>query len=351
MATAYDVAAEAGVSVGTVSRYLTGNGYVSAAARERIAAAISTLGYIQNRAAASLTTKKTGLLGFVVSQLKNPFTAEVASALGRAARARGYGVVLADSDGDPAQAIDAVERLRSHDVDGLVVTPPESPQYNEVLVALAQHLPVVGIGLRTEPAVTDMVTVDTRSGTEQAINHLIELGHTRIAYIGSSTMASGRYQGYLATLQAHDIALDPELVLLGSLDREAGYAATMTLLAHDRPPTAVFAANDAVALGVVQAAHRLGVPVPERLSVIGCDNLDLAAHAIPPLTTVAQPMSQLGELALELLWQRLGDQPSSEPPRTVTLPSELVIRESCAPPSSPTTPPSERTDHGQRSAS
>ncbi|MCA0252854.1 MAG: LacI family transcriptional regulator [Actinobacteria bacterium] len=355
MPTAYDVAAKAGVSVGTVSRYLTGNGYVSAAARERIAAAISELGYIQNRAAASLTTKRTGLLGFVVSQLKNPFTAEVASALGQAARARGYGVVLADSGGDPNQAIDAVELLRSHEVEGLVVTPPESPEYNAALVAAARTMPVVGIGLHTTPSVTDLVTVDTRSGAQQAVTYLIELGHTRIAYIGSSTMASGRYQAYRTTLEAHGLPCDPELIVLGSLDREAGHQATTRLFAQDRPPTAVFAANDAVALGVVQAAHSLGIAVPTQLSVIGCDNVDLAAHAIPPLTTVAQPMALLGQTALELLWQRLGPDPAGHSPRTVTLSCELVIRESCAPPASPgrpsVQPPSERTHHGQHAES
>lgn len=332
MVTAYDVAATAGVSIGTVSRYLTGNGYVSEKARERIAAAIASLGYIQNRAAASLTTKKTGLLGFVVSQLRNPFTAEVASALGAAARAHGYGVVLADSSGDPTQSIEAVELLRGHDVDGLVVTPPESPAYNKVLVAAARSIPVVGIGLRTTPMVTDLVTVDTRTGARQAVRYLIELGHRRIAYLGSETMASGRYQTYRETLAEAGIELDPALVELGRLDREAGFLAVQRLMTLSSPPTAVFAANDAVALGAIQAAHRLGVPVPGRLSVIGYDDVDLAAHAIPPLTTVAQHMSGLGEAAVTLLLNRLTGQAPSDEPQQIVLDSKLIVRESCAAP-------------------
>lgn len=332
MVTAYDVAAQAGVSIGTVSRFLTGHGYVSEAARQRIAAAVSELGYIQNRAAASLTTKKTGLLGFVVSQLHNPFTAEVASALGDAARAHGYGVVLADSNGDAALAIDAVSLLRSHDIDGLVVTPPESPEYNAALVAAARSIPVVGIGLRTTPMVTDLVSGDTRTGARLAMSHLLELGHRRIAYIGSATMASGRYEAYRASLAAIGIDADPALVELGSLDRESGYAAVQRFMTLGTPPTAVFAANDAVALGALQAAYHLGISVPEGLSVIGYDDVDMAAHAIPPLTTVAQNMSGLGEAAVQLLLNRLTGAVSSGEPQQVVLESTLVVRESCAPP-------------------
>jgi len=332
MSTVYDVAARAGLSVGTVSRYLTGNGYVSAAARERIAAAITEIGYIQDRAAASLTTKKTGLLGFVVSQLRNPYTVEVASAMGDAARVHGYGVVLADSCGDPALAISAVELLRGHKVDGLIVTPPESPAYNDTLIAAAREIPVVGIGLRTTPMVTDLATVDTRLGARQAVQYLIGLGHRRIAYFGSDSMALGRLAAYREILAEHGITADPALTQLGGVDRPAGYAAAQRVLALADPPTAIFAANDTVAFGAIQAAASLGIRVPDDLSVIGFDDIDLASFAIPPLTTVAQRMSQLGEAAITLLMNRLNGVAPDGEPQEVVLDSHLVIRDSCAPP-------------------
>lgn len=335
MVTAYDVAALAGVSIGTVSRYLTGNGYVGEGARQRIAAAVAELGYIQNRAAASLTTKKTGLIGFVVSQLRNPFTAEVASALGQEARKHGYGVVLADSNGDPALAVEAVELLRGHDVDGLVMTPPESPELNRALVAAARSIPIVGIGLRTDPMVTDLVTVDTVTGAHQAMSYLLDLGHRRIGYIGSSTMASGRYQAYRDALVGRGIPFDPALVEVGGLDRAEGQAAIQRLMALADRPTAVFAANDAVALGVIQGAHSLGIAVPEQLSVVGYDDVDLAGHSIPPLTTVAQHMTALGEAAIRLLLERLAGQAPTGEAQQVVLDSELIIRDSCAPPAKP----------------
>ena len=335
MVTAYDVAKRAGVSMGTVSRYLTGNGYVGEATRAKISAAITDLGYIPNRAAASLTTKNTGLLGFVVSDLRNPFTAEIASSLSQHAREHGYGLVLSDAMNDPAISIEAIERMRAHGVDGMIVTPPESVELNTVLVATVQWIPIVGIGLRTDPQVSDLVTSDTRQGARTAVDHLVALGHRRIAYVGSPSMASGRYMGYLDALAAGGIEADPQLVVVGELNRAAGFAALIRLSGLADPPTAVFTANDAVALGVIQAAHERHLAVPEQLSVVGYDDVDLAAHSVPPLTTVAQPMAEMGKAAVELLVERLHGTSPERAPRQVVLPARLVVRGSTARPSHP----------------
>ena len=334
MVTAYDVAARAGVSVGTVSRFLTGNGYVGEATRSKIAESIRDLGYIPSRAAASLTTKNTGLLGFVVADLRNPFTAEIASSLSHHAREHGYGLVLADSMNDAANSLRSLQLMRAHGVEGLIVTPPESPELNESLVATARVLPVVGIGLRTSPQVTDLVTSDTRSGAAEAVQHLLNLGHRRIAYVGSAVMASGRYQGYVESLEAAGIALDSELVVVGRLDRAAGFAALTRLLEVRDRPTAVVCANDAVALGVLQAAHELHLDAPGQLSVVGYDDVDLAAHSIPPLTTVAQPMADMGQAAVDLLMKRLRGNERDRAPQEVMLTGALVVRGSTAIPNS-----------------
>lgn len=330
MATVYDVAARAGVSVGTVSRYLTGNGYVGEASRARIAAAIAELGYVPNRAAASLTTKATGLLGFVASDLRNPFTAEIASALGQAARTGGYGLVLAESLADPKLSVEAIELMRAHGIDGLIVTPPESPEVNEAILAAASLIPVVGIGLRTDPAAIDVVTSDTVQGARSAVGHLLGLGHRRIAYAGAQSMASGRYRGYCQCLAEAGIGQDDNLVFTGTLDRQSGRVALDAMLSLPEPPSAVFAANDAVALGVLQEAYARGLAVPQHLSVVGYDDVDLAQHSVPPLTTIAQPMSAMGQQAIGLLLSRLKDDPQA-PPREVVLPGHLVVRESTMP--------------------
>lgn len=334
MVTAYDVAARANVSIGTVSRFLTGNGYVGEASRKKIAAAVAELGYVHNRAAAGLKTKKTGLLGFIVSDLTNPFTAEVAAAISGYARAQTYGVVISDSMGDPSMGAAAIDLLRGHGVDGIIITPPESDELNAAILASVRRLPIVGIGLRTTPMSTDLVTVDTYAGAYAAVEHLALLGHRDIAFIGSNTMASGRYRGYRDALAAHGIDVRPSLVQAGALNRELGFNTAMTLLEHDPPPTAIFAVNDATASGVVQAAHRRGLSVPQELSVIGYDDVDLAAHSTPPLTTVAQPIRQIGEEAARLMFERLSGEETGDP-REVTLPASLIVRQSCTRPPDP----------------
>jgi LacI family transcriptional regulator len=241
-------------------------------------------------------------------------------------------MVLADSRGDPDRAVEAVELLRGHGVDGIISTPPESDELNELLVSLrARGLPIVGIGLRTDPPVIDVATVDTRSGTSEAIRHLLDLGHQRIAMIGSRTMARGRRDAYRATLRSAKLPVRPELQRFGPLHRDTGVTATRELLALDDPPTAIFAANDSVALGVLQEAARQHISVPRQLSVIGFDDGDLAEHASPPLTTVAQPKAELGRRAVDLLVARAAATASS-PPIQIDLRCELVIRASTARP-------------------
>jgi DNA-binding LacI/PurR family transcriptional regulator len=331
-ATVYDVAAAAGLSVATVSRFLAGSGYVGQASRTKIADAIAVLGYVPNRAAASLKSRRSGLLGFVVSDLQNPFVAELAASIGAQARSHGYGMVLSDSQGNPEHSVEAVELLRGHGVDGMIVTPPESPALNDLLLSMyALRIPLVGIGLHTSPRRIDVATVDTRAGATAAVRHLIELGHRRIAMIGSRTLALGRRDAYKLALRTAKLLAPRELLRYGSLDRAGGVRGAQALLALDDPPTAIFAANDAVALGVLQEAGRQGVQVPAELSLIGFDDGDLAAHATPPLTTVAQPKTELGRRAVELLVARAGSTGAADPVE-VTLACELVIRSSTAPP-------------------
>ena len=176
----------------------------------------------------------------------------------------------------------------------------------------------------------DRVTSDTQIGAKEATDHLLEFGHRRVAYFGSATLASGRHRGYSQALQQAGIEIDPALVFYHGLNREAGVAALDEALDLEDPPTAVLAANDIVALGALQRAYERDIKVPQDLSVVGFDDVPLAQHSVPPLTTVAQPMADMGRAAIDLLAARLSTEKTTEP-QIVEFKSELVMRASAGP--------------------
>ncbi|MCC6612277.1 MAG: LacI family DNA-binding transcriptional regulator [Anaerolineae bacterium] len=330
MATIYDVAEKAGVSVGTVSRYLNGSGYVGRKSADRIAAAIEELGYSPNRNARSLTTKRSGMIGFVVSDLANPFTAEIARGVQDTADEFGYCALIYNTDGNAHRELRALNTLREHQVDGIIITPPEIPEGNAFLAELiAQGIPVVLLGRDMEPLVTDFVSTDTYLGAVIAVDHLLELGHNRIACICARNAAFSRRRGYMDALTQAGLDVDERLIVETELTRQGGVDAMTQLLKLEDPPSAVFAVNDVTALGAMHHAIRRGVSIPGDISFVGFDDIVLAEYAQPALTSVAQPKLQLGRTAFELLHTRLETSDPIEP-RRVILPCELVRRESTA---------------------
>lgn len=335
MATMHDVAKRAGVSIGTVSRYVNDSGYVGADTRERIRAAIAAVGYVPNGAARSLATKRTGLIGFVVSDLVNPFSAELAHGIAERAAHHGYCMVSGVSDNSEDRAIQTLRTLREHRVDGMIVTPPETPRIRRELEELCHAgTPLVLVGMRLPGRIADRVTTATYSGARQAVNHLIGLGHRRIGLVTGSRrrkIAMGRFRGYRDALSAAGIAINDALVAEVSLDRAGGADALAMLLARGAAPTAMFAVNDAAALGVMQEAARRRIRVPRALSVVGFDDVDIAAHSVPSLTTVRQPKREMGAIAVDLLLARIrGTAPSQAIQRRLAC--DLVVRSSTAPP-------------------
>jgi LacI family transcriptional regulator len=335
VATIYDVAKRAGLSVGTVSRYLNGSTHVSERSRERVRAAIQELGFVPSNAARTLSRRRTGLIGFLVSDLGNPFTAELARAIQDRADHHGYCVLISNTDGEDDRTRRMLQVLREHQVDGLIASPPESPAISRgLLEARASGVEIVLLGMKLDPAVADRVVADTYEGAVAAVSHLIGLGHERIGFIGGKTargLTLGRRQGYLDGLARRGLAADDRLMVETRLDREGGAGAMGHLLDLPDPPTAVSIANDAAALGAMQEAARRGLRVPKDLSVVGFDDIALAGHALPPLTTVAQPKQQLGEVAVDMLVARLRGEGGSELADR-RLPCRLVIRESTAEP-------------------
>ena len=332
MTTIYDIAKLAGVSVATVSRYLNRTAPVLPDTARRIQQAVDQTGFTLNRAASSLTTKRTGLIGFITSDLINPFTAEVGQAMTEEAVEQGFSLLTAITAGREDRFLQMLTELRRHGVDGVIATPPGTPR---ILAALAELVaagtPVTTIGIDLVAAGAGFVSVDTYSGAVAGVEHLVDLGHRRIGFLGGPdpAVARGRLAGYTDALRRAAIRVDRRLVVRDSLDREGGARAFGVMVELPRPPTAVLTVNDMVALGALQEAHTRRIRVPDDLSVVGFDDIAMASYASPPLTSVAQPKALLGRTAARSLIDQLVEQRVRDPER---LTCELVIRSSTAPP-------------------
>ena len=332
MANIYDVARKAGVSIGTVSRYLNEKGYVGETARERIKVAIEELGFRPSGIARGLTHRRTYMLGFVVSDLLNPFVPEIVRGAQDLADDAGYCLLLYNTDGDGPREARALKLLYERRVDGLIMTPPETKEGNQSIYELHMlGIPIVLVGRNLKTAVVDRVTTATYTGAIEAVMHLAGLGHRRIAFIGGARgLASGRRQGYLDGLQKAGLSVDESLIVETPLTRESGAQAMAHLLQMEQPPTGVFTANDISAIGAIQEAAQRGCRIPADISLVGFDDVALAAQTLPPLTTIAQPKTLLGHTAVELLLARI-EHADKWSPQEIRLPCELVVRGSTAP--------------------
>lgn len=328
-ATIVDVARVARVSVATVSRALSG-GYCSPQTRERVLQAVEEVGYFPNRLARALVRRLSPTIGLVLPDIANPFFPALTRGVEDRASEFGFTVLLVNTDGDPARERRAVRSLLEHRVGGVILVTAQRGQ-RVVSDILAQGVPLVVMDRRAGAENVSTVTVDNVEGARLAVDHLLDLGHRRIAFIGGvpgAATAAGRLQGYRLALRSRGILLDPSLVAVGHFQYDGGYKAMRALLAHR--PTAVFAANDLMALGAIKAAREAGMEVPQDVSVVGFDDIPMAEMAHPPLTTVRQPAYEMGREAARLLVEFVRGTGGS--PRDVVLPAELVIRRSTAPP-------------------
>ena len=334
MATIYDVARMAGVSTGTVSRYLNQNGYVGADARERIKVAIQELDFRPSSIARGLTNKRTRMIGFVVSDLLNPFVPEVVRGAQDLADELEYCTLIYNTDGNGQREVRALKLLYERRVDGLIIMPPETLEGNRCILELhAQGIPIVLIGRKLETAQVDRVSTSTYTGALEAVLHLANLGHTRIAFIGGElthNTTTGRRRGYLDGLSQVGLPYDEQLLIETSLTQESGAQAMARLLELGSRPTGVFAANDIAAIGAMQEFQRRGGSIPTDLSIVGFDDITLAAYTQPALTTVAQPKQLLGRSAVELLLARIEQTEERGEVQEIRLPCTLVPRASTA---------------------
>src|SRR5258708_14020001 len=332
MTTLDDVAQHVGVTSATVSNVITGKGSVSEKTRTRVFAAIEELGYQPNLVARSLARRKTFTVALVLLTIANPFYAEIAEEIERVARQYGYQLLLCNTHKDTTVGREHLKGLSSRWVDGLLVM-GGSLSVPDMLAAArrGQHGQPLVLCVPCENeqnAALPVVDIDFHYAGELAARHLLELGHQRTAVIVEAPSHTLTLEGYRKALAASGVTLLSQYVQYGDSTMQRGYRAAEALLALPVRPTAIFATNDLMALGAVEAALDHGLNVPDDLSVIGLDDIMLGAHVRPPLTTIAIPKQELARQAIELLLRYIDD--AEIEPVALTVRPHLVIRHSTA---------------------
>lgn len=338
-----DVALLAGVAESTVSRVLTGAETsipISDDTRQRVQHAAGELGYRAHPGARALRGKGTGLLGVIVREFDDAFFSRLVDAFVNAARDAGYDLMLGSAKGDPEQAVALSETLNMRYCDGLLLLGDlrETPEDHSFLNTFSGQAPLILVCRGSGPLVGDMpsVTMDSRLGANSVLEYLAELGHRRIAFIGSARLGDlhERGEAYTAFMAERVGGVPKGYLELVENGLEGGYQAMTRLLALPEPPTALFAADDAMAIGAMKAAAERGVAVPADLSIVGFDDIKLAAYLHPALTTVHQPYEEIACQAVALLVEMIRHRAIPQPAPHIRIPPELVKRESCAPPKS-----------------
>lgn len=328
-----DIARLAGVSHSTVSRALHNSPLIPAETAGRIRKIADEQGYMPSAVARSLVTSKTEAIGVVVTSIADPFNGEVVAGIEELANEHGYTVILATSQASAAREVAVVRSFQARRVDGVLVASSRVGALHTPLLSELK-IPIVLLNNQHPSAYVHSVRFDNVSGAHRAARHLIELGHHRIAYLGDKFglhSDAERYEGFCNMMAEAGMVVDGQIVVHGDGKPEAAAAAARQLLALREPPTAILCYNDMSALGVLRQAAMEGIAVPEELSVTGFDDIFFADYLQPPLTTVRQPMRELGRRAMELLLSILRGE---ENDKTLLIEGELIVRGSTAAPGS-----------------
>jgi DNA-binding LacI/PurR family transcriptional regulator len=327
MATIRDVARQAGVSPATVSRWMNGRLVVKPSTAERISAAVKQLRYVPSLVARTLVTKESRTIGLLLADISNPFFAALARAVEDAAQERGYAVIVCNSDSNPEKEAGYIRLLNRKYIDGILFL-SNSPGGSGLKAALKEEIPIVVVDEAIEGVKAPGVFTDNVQGAYDAVTHLIHLGHRRIGHVTGPPVYSTplRLHGYRRALEDNGLPFDSALVRVADFQTEGGRRAARMLLNLPQRPTAIFAGNDLMALGAIQAAWEAGLRVPEDLAIVGFDDIPLASAFVPPLTTVAQPLTDMGRVAVDMLVRRIEGKPAR---RRVILPCTLRVRQSC----------------------
>jgi DNA-binding LacI/PurR family transcriptional regulator len=331
-ATITEVALEAGVSTATVSRVFAHPDRVSEDLRDRVCRAARTLSYQPNRVARQLRVGTSMTVGVVIPDIQNPFFTAVVRGIEEVLRTSGYALLLANSDDSLERESRALDMLLADGVAGLVFVPVAAPRSGYQRLS-SRPLPIVALDRLPAGLQVDLVTVENRDGSRRAVEHLIAAGYRDIALLGGPprhSTAAERQEGYERALQEAGIPVRPELVRQGDFREEGGYEGMKALLGIAAPPSAVFVANNLMALGALRAIHECGRRIPLDVAVVSFDDMPWATSLNPPLSAVAQPAREIGETAGELLLARIAR--PDRPIRHVVLETRLMVRASSARP-------------------
>jgi LacI family transcriptional regulator len=323
-----DVARESGVNISTVSRALNDGYGIRPETRDHILAIAQRLSYRPNLVARGLATGRSRSVALLISDIRNPFFAEVARGAEDAARSAGCDMILCNSDLDADKQMQYFNTLLEKRVDGIVMNSVAALSRKQQLRLVECGVPIVLLNRASASNFFPTVCADNEAGGSLAGSHLVKLGHTEIGHITGSRLhgnMTGRARGFVEALKA--AFLTPRIVY-GEHNFQGGYALTGTLLNTYPKLTAIFAANDAMAFGAVRAIQERGLRIPEDISLIGFDNVELCSVICPPLTTIHQPKHEIGQAAMELLL-RLAGHPGKGTPEHRILGVELVERQSC----------------------
>jgi LacI family transcriptional regulator len=328
--TLHEIASAADVSIATVSRALTNSGHpVSSATKQRIIDIAKELGYRPNLVARSLKTDRTFTIGIITDTITSPFSPLIIRGIQDHLEAAGYFSIILNGDWNPEVETEAIQRLLSRAVDGLIFVESWLNDTSSVL-KLTDKPHVFVHRLFDGEDHRNRVSVDENYGTDLAIEHLVRLGHRRIAFIngpGGWYASEHRLIGYQETLARSGIAYDPQLVIAGDWEVQSGFPAARQFLELPHRPTAIFAANDLMALGAIYAIQEAGLRVPEDIAIVGYDDREIANLTRPTITTVTMPCYEMGQAAAQLMSGSFENGENSED--LIKVQGTLIVRESC----------------------
>ncbi|WP_323710833.1 LacI family DNA-binding transcriptional regulator [Mammaliicoccus lentus] len=328
----YDVAKLANVSQSTVSRVLNNYPYIKPETKQKVLNAIKELGFSPNEIARGLANNKTNTIGLIIENISNSFYSETAHIILREARKYNYEVIIIDSESDKENFKKSIDSLMAKRVDGIIVA--STRMTNDIIVNLIdKNFPIITYNRRIyKDGYNSHVVLDNFLGANMAIEHLVKLNHKRIAYISGPLRYStfyDRLQGFLSSINTYNLEVDEEIMYMDKLEYKKVYDFAKKLMNSNNPPTAYFSSTDNMALAVMEAAVSEGLKIPEDISVIGCDDIDISGNSFIQLTTIAQQKEKMATLTIEKLMKKISDK-SNEEKVDIVIKPQLKLRKTTA---------------------
>ncbi len=327
-----DIAAQLSISKSTVSRVLTGHPGVSAKTKQEVLELATKLDYQKNLFATNLVTHKSNTIGIIVPEFISSYFPKIIMAAQDVAREAGFNTIIAQSNEHYETEIANCKVMMANQVDGLLVSiTKETRNYDHLKIFQRKGIPIVFFNRVCEEMDVPKVVVDDYEGAYRAVEHLINIGKTRIAHLAGPdnlSISIKRLSGYRAALKKHNIPIDPELIINYDLSIDKVKIYVNHLLSLPQPPDALFAINDPTAIEAIQVIKKLGLKIPDEIAVVGFSNDQISALMEPSLTTISQPVEKIGRIAAELLINQIGKPQSEWKPIIKSLPIELIIRSS-----------------------